>query len=132
MDDNYDDELDKFLERIRLKMEDNPELKDEVEVLVTRLGDIFEAEIDLNIKFDPNVEDYKKEFIKYEDEEFIPANKGTMRVDDLSKLLEDEESDLYLSIDPIYLKNGINDINDMLVTTYENKIILVPITEKEK
>ena len=131
MDDNYDDELDKFLTRIRDKMDENPELKEEVELIVTRLGDIFEADIDLNIRFDPNVEDYREEFIKYEDDDFILADDDTMTVDDMITLLEDEEN-LYLSIDPIYLKNGINDIKDMLITTYENKIILVPVTEKKR
>ena len=131
MEDDYDKELDKYLKRIQNKMETNPQLKEEVEELVARLTDIFESEIDLSIKFDINVEDYKKEYVKYEDEEFTVASEDVMRVEDLKSIIDDEEQHLYLSIDPIYLKKGINDVKDMLITTYENKIILVPVTEKK-
>jgi hypothetical protein len=127
---DYDDELDKFLKRIQDKMNDNPELKDEVSDMVERLSEIFESEIDLSIKFDLNVEDYREEYVKYEDDDFQIADEDTMTVKDLENILKDEE-DLYLSIDPIYLKSGINDIKDILVTTYENKIIIVPVTEKK-
>lgn len=128
---SYDDEMDKFLNRIKDKLDSNPELKEEVSEMVLRLTEIFEAEIDLSIKFDINAEGYREEFVKYEEEDFQIASDDTMMVKDLKILIDEEEQDLHLSIDPIYLKTGINDIKDMLVTTYENKIILIPVTEKK-
>ena len=130
MDDNYEEEMDKFLKKIKDKFDDNPELKDEVEDIVVRLNEIFESDVDLNIKFDLNVEGYKEEIIKYDESEFTPANEGTMTVSEMVNVLENEE-DLYLSIDPISLKNGVNDIHDVLVTSFNNKVIIVPVIEKK-
>lgn len=129
--DDYDKELNKYLKRIKNKFEDNPELKDEIEELVDRLTEIFESEVDLSVKFDLNVEDYKKEYIKYEDEDLSLTGDKVMRVEDLKTIIDEEEQDLYLSIDPLYLKKGINDIHDLILTTYENKLIIVPIIEKK-
>jgi hypothetical protein len=129
--DEYDKELNKYLKRIKNKFEDNPELKDEIEDLVYRLTEIFESEVDLSVKFDLNVEDYRKEYIKYEDEDLELTSDKVMKVSDLKSIIDEEEQHLYLSVDPIYLKQGINDIEDLIITTYENKLILVPVTEKK-
>jgi len=53
-----------------------------------------------------------------------------MTLNNLKTMLNDEEGDLYLSIDPLYIKDGINDINDMLITTVKDRIILIPTIKK--
>ena len=52
------------------------------------------------------------------------------RLKDFISMLEDEDGDLKLSFDPIYLKKGINNINNMLITTIGDKIIIVPTIVK--
>jgi hypothetical protein len=50
----------------------------------------------------------------------------TMKLSEFRKFLSEEDPDLKICIDPIYLKEGINEIGNVLLTTYDNKVIIVP------
>lgn len=131
-DELNDDELNELMKKIKDKIDNSPELKAEIQSLVNRLQDIFEANVELNISYDLDIENYSEEFLKYDESDILEADERSMKVDDLIEMLNDENTDYDLSIDPLYLKKGLNNIKNMLVTTYENKLILVPIIEKNE
>lgn len=126
------EEYKKIIERIKEKMED-PKLRKKVDDAIDTIEDVFETPIDVSIQFMVGVEEYKEILENYEEEE-MPSefSDEIMTLNDLKSLIEEESDFSYkLCIDPIYLKGGINKINNMLVTTYNDSIILVPTIEKE-
>ena len=136
-DEHSDEAYNRFIEKIKNKLDDNPKLKREIEKNVSRLSEIFETEVNLNLSFYPNVENYKDIFKKYdkkhlENEMILPDLESPMTVNDLKIMLDDEEQYLYLCIDPLYIKDGINEINDMLITTVNDRLILIPTVKNKK
>ena len=137
MDEENEEEFNKFIDRIKDKLEDNPDLNDEIEDNIARLSEIFETDVNINLEFYPNVENYKETFKKYNVDDMKksmlePDLESPMTLTDLKAILDDEEEDLTLCIDPLYIKDGLNDINDMLVTTLKDRIILIPTVKKKK
>lgn len=137
MNEENEEEFNKFLDRIRDKLVDNPELNDEIEDNIARLSEIFETDVNINLEYYPNVENYRETFKKYNvddiDKSSIqPDLESVMTLTDLKVMLDEEEEELKLCIDPIYIKDGINDINDMLVTTLNDRIILIPTVKSKK
>ena len=124
--------MNDYLKKIKEKLEKYPELNDEIESYMIRLSEIFEGEVDLNITYNFNVENYSKKFDEYNEDDLSKYASNTMNLEDLLNILNTEkDTELKLAIDPIYLNKGINDINDVLLTTYENKIIIVPVSKNK-
>ena len=136
MNEDSEEDFNKFIDRIKDKLDNNPELREEIESNVSRLSEIFETDVNINLEYYPNVENYKEIFKKYDVNDIEkpiiqPDLESPMMLSDLKTMLDDED-DLYLCIDPLYIKDGINDINDMLITTVNDRIILVPTVKKKK
>ena len=136
MNEDSEEDFNKFIDRIKDKLDNNPELREEIESNVSRLYEIFETDVNINLEYYPNVENYKEIFKKYDVNDIEkpiiqPDLESPMMLSDLKTMLDDED-DLYLCIDPLYIKDGINDINDMLITTVKDRIILVPTVKKKK
>ena len=132
-----EEDFNKFLDRIKNKLENNPDLREEIEQNVSRLSEIFETDVNINLEYYPNVENYKEIFKKYNVENIEkpiiqPDLESPMTLTNFKTMLDDEEEDLFLCIDPLYIKDGINDINDMLITTVKDRIILIPTVKKVK
>lgn len=132
-----EEDFNKFINRIKDKLENNPDLREEIEKNVSRLSEIFETDVNINLEYYPNVENYKEMFKKYNVEDIEkpiiqPDLESPMTLNNLKTMLDDEEEDLYLCIDPLYIKDGINDINDMLITTVNDRIILIPTVKRKK
>ena len=131
MNDNFDD----YIDRIKTKLNENPELSNKINLYKDELSKIFEIDVDITLIFDDDVESYKSVFDGYEvnDEvEYdINTNNTTMVLSEFTNMLNDEDKNLNLSFDPIYLKKGINNIEDILITTYNDNIIIVPVRKKE-
>ena len=135
MNEDSEEDFNKFIDRIKDKLDNNPELREEIERNVSRLSEIFETNVNINLEYYPNVENYKEVFKKYNKSDFKeaiiqPDLESPMTLNNLKVMLDDEEDDLFLCIDPLYIKNGVNDINDMLITTVNDRIILIPTIKK--
>lgn len=131
-----EEDFEKFLDRIKTKLVNNPDLNDEIEASVSRLSEIFETDVNINLEYYPNEQNYKEIFKKYSVDDIEkpiiqPDLESPMTLAELIIMLNDEEQDLFLCIDPLYIKDGINNINDMLITTINDKIILIPTVKKE-
>jgi hypothetical protein len=125
---NDEKELKKLIKKINKKME-NPAIKKKVNDAISVIEQIFESEIDINIVYPLGVEDYKKVVESYDEKELLKVLPNTVISLGEFKTILDREADknLKLTIDPIYLTNkGINEIYDVIITTLDDKIILVP------
>lgn len=121
-----DDKLKELVEKLNKKLKD-PEIKKEVTDAIEKIEEIFETEIDISIIFNETVNDYKELFSEY-DLDDVPDLDDVLTLGHLKTVLDEETDDeLKIGIDPIYLKEkGINNISDLIITTFEDKIILVP------
>lgn len=106
-------------------------LKKKVDKFLREMTDELNCEVEINFNVYPEVEEYEKHM---ESEDFvIPKYEiAPMRLGDFAAHLTKEDLDFEVFIDPIYLKKGLNEINDVLTTTIDNKIIIVPVSHKNK
>ena len=122
-------DVDKKLKEIERKLTENPELKDELKELVNRIEDIFDTAIEINIVSNQSVDEYLGLFNEY-DEKDLEYN--AMNLGEFIDYLKEEERHLDVSIDPLYLKDGINEINNVILTTIDKKVIIVPMINKKE
>jgi len=123
------EEYFKMVERIQKKMED-PDVKKEVDDAVAKIEAIFGTQIDLSIVYRAGLEEYKETFDFYNESGYLdePLPENVMTLGEFKGHLNNEsDNNLKLTIDPLYLdKKGINEIYDLIITTLDDRIILVP------
>ena len=123
-----DDNFKRKLEMIGKKLEDNPELKDELNKAMEKIENIFEAPIEINIINNEEFENYANIFDQYDENDLETDENQVITLKTFLEMFNDEtEYDFDFYIDPIYLKRGINPITNILITSVEeNKLIIVP------
>jgi len=133
-DDNFmdDEEMSSFLENLWERLTKEGKM-DRIENLQEELYDLIGHPIEINILLDQFVEKYKM------DTGLVPANAffneeiigDPITVGELVDKLSMEEDNRIIAIDPIYLKDGLNLIDDMLLIDSEDSLIIVPKKIKE-
>lgn len=127
--DNFDD----YMDRLKIKLDKNPELSDKIEEYKDKLSKIFETDIDITLNFSENIESYRNVLNDYDEDGLLDSNdEQSMVLSEFIEMLQTEKGNLKLSFDPLHMKKGINNINNMLITTYDDTIIIVPIRKKEE
>jgi hypothetical protein len=107
------------LDMIKHKLK-NRVIKEKLEKHMNEVQKIFECPISISLVFDGNL---YSEHIDERDEYLTPKK---MMLKDFIDFITEEDQSLYLNIDPIYLKDGINEISNVLITTLGDKAIIVP------
>ena len=122
------------MKEINLKLKNNPDLIDQINDHIFKIEEILETAVQVNILFFENFHEHIEEV---NDSLFIEEK----NLDDtitLKKFLDalnvkDEEMDYKILFDPIYLKKGLNEISNVLITNVADKLIIVPkAKENEK
>jgi hypothetical protein len=114
-----DDERNNHFKMIKHKLK-NKKIKDELEKYILKIQSIFECDINISLVFNDN------EYVSgISDRETFNTEKK-MPLADLINTLNSEDKSLYVNIDPIYLKDGINEINNILLTSIDDKLIIIP------
>lgn len=114
-----EEEKNKHLDKIKHKLK-NKKIKNELENHMDKIQKIFECPISVSLVF--GGEDYSENVD--ERDEFLSSKK--MPLEDFVNFLNTEDKSLYVNIDPIYLKDGVNEISNVLLTTLDDKLIIVP------
>jgi hypothetical protein len=124
------EEFEKIMSEIEHKLKNNPKLKEEIQNSVANIEKILGYEVDVSVIYNRGVSDYEQELEGYNldidddvDEE--------IKLKDFIKFIEDEDSDYKVMIDPLYMKKGVNKITNVLVTTVDDYVIIVPKTSEE-
>ena len=126
------DEAEEYYERKYNEMEkklSDPKVSDKIDGYLRKISKLVDCAVEINFIIIPHVEKYEE--IQGSDDYEIPEF-PTMKLRDFIKHLQKEDGDMDVYVDPIYLKKGVNQIIDILITTDENKMIVVPIANKSK
>lgn len=114
-----DEERNEHLSMIKNKLK-NKKIKDKLEDHISKIQEIFECPIKISLMFDD--EDYSNDI--NDREEFESSKK--LYLDEFMEFLESEDKSLVVHIDPLYLKDGINEISNILLTSIDEKLIIIP------
>lgn len=123
-----DDDYKKRFEEVNKRLAD-PEISAKIDKYLQKIAKLADCDVELNFTVIPHLDDYM-EF--QESDEFSIPEFPTMKLSDFLDHMNKENSDYDVFIDPLYLKKGVNEIIDMLVTTVDKKIIIVPISNNKK
>lgn len=123
------EEFDKIMKEIEEKLTNNPELKAEIQNSVANIERILGYEIDVSVIYNKGVDEYQEIMDGYDLDD--DDSEEEMKLSEFISFIQDEELDNKVMIDPLYLKNGLNYITNILVTTIDDSIIIVPKTRNE-
>ena len=114
-----EDERNEHFQMIKHKLKSKT-IKNKLETHISAIQKIFECPISISLVFD-NDDKYTSEVTNRE-----VFGKKRMLLSDFIEFLNSEDKSLYVNIDPIYLNNGINEIKNILLTSIDDKLIIVP------
>ena len=123
------EEYNKILKRIEKKLNRNPQLKRKLASHIESIEEILENKIDVTVVFDKGVDDYEDEFEKYQFN--LDDHYESMELGEFINFIGEEDETYKVFIDPLYLKKGINNITNVLVTTIDDAVIIVPKSDKK-
>jgi len=115
----------KRYEEVSKKLAD-PVISNKIDNYITKISKLVNCDVELNFTFLPHMEDYAE---KQESGEYVVPDAPTMKLQEVKNHLnKEDDGNLNVYIDPIYLTDGVNEICDILITTDENRMIIVPIS----
>lgn len=123
-----DDDYKKRFEEVNKRLAD-PKISDQIDKYLQKIAKLADCDVELNFTVIPHLDDYIE---IQESEEYEIPEFPTMKLSDFLDHMNKEKFDYDVFIDPLYLKKGVNEIIDMLVTTVDRKIIIVPISNNKK
>lgn len=124
-----EDEFNRIVKEIETKLENNPKLKRELEKNIENIETILGYQVDVTVIYMEGVKEYEEELNGY-NLNFDNENKA-ISLSEFVNYINEEDDELELCIDPIYLKKGVNKITNVLVTTINDCVIIVPKGKKE-
>lgn len=124
-----EEEYRKRLEEVYSRITDK-KISKKIDTYLRKISELTDCNVELNFSIIPELDKYQE--IRDEDTYHIPEaptmKLGTF-VDHLNK---EADGELGIYIDPIYLKSGVNEIIDIIITTVDEKMILVPMSNKNQ
>ena len=120
-EEHYKDRMVEIQRRIN-----EPKNKKKIDTFLEKMSVELGCEVELSFNAYPEVDDYD-EYMGTEDF-IIPRETITMKLGEFIDHITKESREYKMYIDPIYMKQGVNEINDVLITTVKDSVIVVPIT----
>lgn len=126
-----EEQYKKRYEEVQKRLSD-PVLSKKVDNYIKKIAMLVECDVELNFLFLPHADDYAD--VQDSEDYKIPENKTMTLGTLLDHLMKEEDDDMKVYIDPIYLndKKGVNEITDVLTTTHGDMMIIVPISSNKK
>jgi radical SAM superfamily enzyme YgiQ (UPF0313 family) len=116
------------MEEIDRKLKE-PKISKKVDTFLEKISIELGCDVELSFNVHPEVEEYENYM---ESEDFIiPREIETMKLGEFVDHLSQEDREFKVYIDPIYMKQGVNEVNNVLMTTVKDSVIVVPITIKK-
>lgn len=130
MEKNSEDKYKERMIEVNRRL-DEPKLKKKVDDFLRDMTKELNCEVEINFNVYPEAEEYE-EYMDSDEFRIPTYTLPPMKLGDFVNHLTKEDFDYEVFIDPIYLKQGLNEVNDVLTTTVDRKIIIVPISHKNK
>lgn len=121
---DYEEEFQKIIKEIEDKLEKNPELKDEIQKNVENIEKILGYQIDVSVVYMQGLDEYDEIMQKTNID--LDIDEEPMRLQDFIDFIGEEDRELKVIIDPLYMKNGLNKISNVITTTLDDYIVIVP------
>lgn len=127
---NLEEEYFRRMKEIDGKLRE-PKKSKEIDEFLLKLSKEFGCDFRLMYDFYPESEHYEE---RMKEESFIPPRDApTMTLGEFIKHIDSEDNDFKVFIDPLYMHEGLNEINNVLMTVVENdNVIIVPISHNKK
>lgn len=124
-----EDEYRRKFEEVNKKISD-PKISKKIDNFLKKIAELVDCNVELNFSITPHIEEYAE---MQASDDFIIPDAPTMKLQDLIEHLRKEEGNNFdVYIDPIYLNDGVNEIIDVLISNVDNKLIVVPISNKKQ
>ena len=126
-----EERINQKMNEIDRKLKNNPKLIEVINNHIFSIEEILETNIQVNILF---FDDYNEHINEMNNSLFIEEKNynDTITLEEFIGFFNDEEKNMKVLFDPIYLKKGLNEIKNLLITTVDDKIIIVPKTNKNE
>jgi len=125
---NFNEEYERRMAEVREKMHD-PERHARILEFLANMEKEVGCEFHLLYQIYPETEDYAEHM--QGDKFTLPRNSPAMRLEDFVKHIAQEDKNYKVYLDPIYLGEGVNEVNDVLTTTVEDAVIIIPVSHKK-
>jgi len=135
-----EEKRDNILRKIYERLSDR-NVKNELNIAIKKIEEIYGYPIDITlIVKDSNesfgIDTYNEDSYDYmmdmnHEDMLKKPEETTMKLSEFIKYISEEDKNLKVGIDPIYLEKGVNEIGNVLLTTFNDKIIIVPKPTKE-
>lgn len=127
---NSEEEYKKRMAEVNKKLKD-PKIKKRVDKFIDIMTKDLNCDVEIIFNVYPEVDDYE-DHMETEDFQLPSPEIPTMKLGDLIDHINDEDYNFNVYIDPLYLRKGLNELNDILTTTVDRNMIIVPISNKKK
>jgi len=125
---NFNEEYERRMGEVREKLR-NPVTHSRILEFLSSLEEELGCELHLLYQIYPESEDYADHM---QGENFtMPRNSPAMNLGDFVAHIAQEDKKFKVYLDPIYLKEGVNEVNDVLTTTVEDSVIIIPVSHKQ-
>jgi hypothetical protein len=127
---NFEKEYQRRVEEINEGLAQQ-EMKKRIDSFLSDLVKEFKCDFRLSYEVFPEADDYGS---KIDDEEIlIPRDLPTMTLKDFIDHINKEDLQLPIYIDPIYMKEGVNEVNDVLTTVVaDGKMVIIPVSHNKR
>lgn len=107
-----------------------PKISKEINDFLKKLNKTYKADFQLVFEVFPESDDYEARLAANKIE--APRDYPTMTLGEFIKHINTEDHDMKVYLDPLYLTDGVNAIQNILTTTTgEETMIIAPISHKQ-
>lgn len=124
-----EDDYKKRYDEVNSRLSD-PKISKKIDDYLKKIATLADCDVELNFQILPHMDDYSE---KQESEDYTIPEYPTMKLSEfINHMNKEKDGEFDVYVDPIYLKSGVNEIIDVLLTTLDRKIIIVPISNNKK
>ncbi|MFW5847643.1 MAG: hypothetical protein ACOCVF_01810 [bacterium] len=124
------EEFNKISEEILKKLSD-PKVAQKFQRLQDEMYDLIGYPIEVNFVYARGVEDYMERYEELLQDDSFEFDDSAITVEEFIQFLSNEDKSKKIYIDPIYLKKGVNEINNLIVLDNNDVVLIVPKRKEE-
>lgn len=128
MIEDENEEYQRRMAEVNKRLEDEAVTK-KIDGYLAKISKLVGCEVELIFKVEPYLDDYLE--MQDSDDFYIPKLPTLKLHEFVDHLQRERDGNLNVYIDPLHLSKGVNEIKDVLITTQNSTLIIVPISSKK-
>lgn len=127
---NLEEEYLRRVKEINEKLKE-PKISEEIDMFLIKLNKKFKCDFRLMYEVFPESDDYEQRLEAGQLE--LPRDYPTMTLGAFLNHINTEDHDINIYLDPLYMREGVNAINNVLTTTIgDDAMIIAPVSHNNK